>query len=662
MRFIIQGCWIFPVMMPLCVAAGTAPASAQPAAAPAERVLWTGTTTFSAYGFVRHDEAAGASIELISQPVTVTRTANDESPFTVVSSEDGADNIGRHVRGELWTAALVAGLERNDDLAGMRLEIRAARRIDSSGMTAWYAAALLCAMDRKPLPDDVAIAGGLLYDGTLLPVAHPDDIARAAEAAGKRRLYIAAEQPALAPLAAATHLQVITVTNLHELMNSLFGQHVGWITRQTVPAEVLQASRDWDVKDYHRCMDAGDRRFAKFNTRDQILIITEFWFEDRLIAQRAFAAGHVDVAESYASYWERRLRSCELGLEFANTFRGRGDIELAGISLNTADEILRQAGSGSDRVRTLRASVSRHQSQLLLSHAAIIDSLRDGVDYRAERLRAAIKVRTAAAGPSTRPATTRPTTGPATLPSTMPAARADIPQLAQDLMRTAFYLQLKIEEYPGIVAELAPFLRAAPEPSDSACLSVDWFLLAADTATEENLDLMILEMLPDVRSDVLWDDERIAREKRRYPSDRGVRNHCARVHHVRRELLEDAATGMRIKDPWFSVLMARDEAVAAGKMQGVLIRHALHQFGNLTAEERLKWLNYHFAITHESAVREMAECNRRGLDVGLPADFLDEAEFDHGDKPDDEDSQIDAIASCYTAYLDAKCELMLYRR
>ena len=99
-------------------------------------------------------------------PMTISCTGSG-APLRVDFSEDTPRGTGDTIRNSLWTAALVAALQKDSTLQGVRISLDFRGRYDGPSAGAVMCLAIMSALDERDFPDDFAMTGALLPDGTI---------------------------------------------------------------------------------------------------------------------------------------------------------------------------------------------------------------------------------------------------------------------------------------------------------------------------------------------------------------------------------------------------------------------------------------------------------------------------------------------------------------
>ncbi|MBQ3288725.1 MAG: hypothetical protein IJH50_04875 [Kiritimatiellae bacterium] len=114
-----------------------------------------------------HQDVSGKSVGSCAFfPMSIARTGSD-APLRVDFSEDTPRGTGDTIRNSLWKAALVAALQKDSTLQGVRIALDFRGRYDGPSAGAVMCLAIMSALDGRGFPDDFAMTGALLPDGTI---------------------------------------------------------------------------------------------------------------------------------------------------------------------------------------------------------------------------------------------------------------------------------------------------------------------------------------------------------------------------------------------------------------------------------------------------------------------------------------------------------------
>lgn len=122
-------------------------------------------------------------------PFSFVETTN-VVPVRVSIVEDGPSGAGDELRSSLWLAVTTAALTMNRSLSGTKVYLETSGSVDGPSAGAMCCLAVMSAMDGRPFPDDFAMTGTIMADGTIGPVGSIAEKIRAAGRAGIRRVCI----------------------------------------------------------------------------------------------------------------------------------------------------------------------------------------------------------------------------------------------------------------------------------------------------------------------------------------------------------------------------------------------------------------------------------------------------------------------------------------
>lgn len=113
-------------------------------------------------------------------------------PLRVSSSDDISGGSSTQIRASLWQAAMTAALLRKDPMRGVRLEREFSGFVDGPSAGGVTCLAILSALDGREFPNDFAMTGTIMADGTVGLVGGVAFKLEGAKAAGIRRVCIPA--------------------------------------------------------------------------------------------------------------------------------------------------------------------------------------------------------------------------------------------------------------------------------------------------------------------------------------------------------------------------------------------------------------------------------------------------------------------------------------
>ena len=146
-------------------ASGGEPVSAKHVAAPAARpTSYRIKYNLPVLGVYESSGQKCGSCDLFPMIISCTESA---ALLRVDFSEDTPHGTGDTIRNSLWTAALVAALQKDSTLQGVRIALDFRGRYDGPSAGAVMCLAIMSALDKRAFPDDFAMTGALLPDGTI---------------------------------------------------------------------------------------------------------------------------------------------------------------------------------------------------------------------------------------------------------------------------------------------------------------------------------------------------------------------------------------------------------------------------------------------------------------------------------------------------------------
>ena len=124
-------------------------------------------------------------------PLKFTRT-KENKPLRIMIADDTPNGSGKAIHSSVWLAAVTAAMLRNDTMHGTTISVEFSGNVDGPSAGGVTCLAILSAMDGLPLPNDFAMTGTILPDGTIGVVGGVPEKMRAAAKAGKKRIFIPA--------------------------------------------------------------------------------------------------------------------------------------------------------------------------------------------------------------------------------------------------------------------------------------------------------------------------------------------------------------------------------------------------------------------------------------------------------------------------------------
>lgn len=127
-------------------------------------------------------------------PFSIAITGEDE-PLRVSFSDNTPNGSGETIRNSLWSAAIVAAIQKESALKGVRISIDFKGGMDGPSAGAVMCLGIMSALDGRNFPDDFAMTGSILPDGTVgLVGGVPEKLDAAAKNPRIKRVAIPAFQ------------------------------------------------------------------------------------------------------------------------------------------------------------------------------------------------------------------------------------------------------------------------------------------------------------------------------------------------------------------------------------------------------------------------------------------------------------------------------------
>ncbi len=125
------------------------------------------TRTYSLPMLSTHETASGkweGSCKFF--PFTISITDN-KTPLRIDISEDVPSGTGAMIRNSLWTAALIAALQKDSTLQGVSISLAFNGSIDGPSAGGIMCLGIMSALEGREFPGDFAMTGTILPDGTI---------------------------------------------------------------------------------------------------------------------------------------------------------------------------------------------------------------------------------------------------------------------------------------------------------------------------------------------------------------------------------------------------------------------------------------------------------------------------------------------------------------
>ena len=151
-----------------------------------------GTVSYSVPVLTVQSDAQGVipgSGTLTKCPFSFVETTNT-TPVRVSVVEDSPLGTGNSMRASVWLAVTTASLALNRDLSGEMVTFETSGYVDGPSAGGVLCLAVMSAIEGRAFPDDFAMTGTILVDGTIGAVGGVAEKIRAAGKAGVRRICI----------------------------------------------------------------------------------------------------------------------------------------------------------------------------------------------------------------------------------------------------------------------------------------------------------------------------------------------------------------------------------------------------------------------------------------------------------------------------------------
>lgn len=133
-----------------------------------------------------HPEDGG---EMSRLPFTFERT-NTDDPLKIILANDTPEGAGASIRGSVWLAAVTAAMFRKDPMNGVRITVEFSGDVDGPSAGGIMCLSVLSAMAGRQIPDDFAMTGTIMPDGTIGIVGGVAQKVNAAIQRGCKRICI----------------------------------------------------------------------------------------------------------------------------------------------------------------------------------------------------------------------------------------------------------------------------------------------------------------------------------------------------------------------------------------------------------------------------------------------------------------------------------------
>jgi len=137
---------------------------------------------------VRGETEEGRCLKL---PFSLKKT-KDDVPLMISISEGTPSGSGASIRSSVWLAAMTAAICRNDVMRGVRISVDFTGMVDGPSAGGMICLGILTALDGRKMPEDFAMTGTIMPDGTVGLVGGVAAKLKAATACGVQRVCIPA--------------------------------------------------------------------------------------------------------------------------------------------------------------------------------------------------------------------------------------------------------------------------------------------------------------------------------------------------------------------------------------------------------------------------------------------------------------------------------------
>ena len=266
------------------------------------------------------------------------------SPLRISMSDDTPNGSGTVIRNSLWTAALVAALQKESALQGIRISLDLKGGMDGPSAGAVMCLGIMTALDGREFPDDFAMMGTILPDGTVgLVGGVPEKLKAAAKNPKIKRVAIPAFQRFakdasenwvdLFELGRELGLELFPVESIGDAYCLM---HREKISRPVVPAALSvvreSAALEANAAEVFRSRDrAVNKRIAGLSSNDLQKVSKEFGRAsvDPREAERRFEEGAIfdalDLISLSDAHLTATLKSWEFYLDYLERFLSKTD-------------------------------------------------------------------------------------------------------------------------------------------------------------------------------------------------------------------------------------------------------------------------------------------------------------------------------------------------
>lgn len=289
---------------------------------------------------------------------TFSRKAGGTAPLSVAIGENTPGGVGESLRASVWMAAMVAALDRSDDMAGVRISLEVSGPVDGPSAGAAICLAILSALDGKAFPSDCVMTGTIMPDGTVGCVGSVAAKMRAASKAGAKRVMIPAylrfesdaksgQEADLKRLAQELKLEFLPVENIAQAYRSAHR-----LPRLSVAQpdhgvlELPEATEELLKTRYRERLNAGTKIWDAIPEADRKAIEADpatarMLLGPRAKAASAFRAGRLLSAYANVRDWEMLLNARQRNVAFLTTMPADNQQEAVAAADEKIAELLR---------------------------------------------------------------------------------------------------------------------------------------------------------------------------------------------------------------------------------------------------------------------------------------------------------------------------------
>jgi hypothetical protein len=270
---------------------------------------------------------------------TLIRKAGSKEPLTIAIAEDTPGGAGESVRASVWLAAMVAGMNRLDDLSGVKISLQLPGQVDGNSAGGVICLAILSALNRRDLPKDMVMTGTIMPDGTIGAVGGIVQKMQAAAASGAKRILLPAylrfekdlktgQETDLKQLALSLKLDYVPVESIAQAYDATHSLTPAAI--KSLPRDLLdlpQATEELLKGNYKKNLESGKKLWDAIPKEEQDQIAAEPGSRQLLIDVRtkgesAFRSGHLLPAVDRIQAWRTFLEARSRNKEFFATLNG----------------------------------------------------------------------------------------------------------------------------------------------------------------------------------------------------------------------------------------------------------------------------------------------------------------------------------------------------